>query len=787
MSVSVQTPYQKYTGNGMSTVFALPFGGDKQENILVSVDGLTQAYGVNYTVTALSESSGEITFAVAPGDGLEVIAWRETPIERPDDYAEHGVLPASGLNADLDRMALIVQENAARYDRLLDAVPDIGSVLDNIEDVKAAADLVLTRVVDTVEDLKDLLHGEDQYAHVLGYHEPGDGGGGLYFYDGTDLTSDDNLGTVIVAGDGARWKLQVVDYLSVKQFGAMGNDDNDDQPAIQAAITWIKDSGTKVRRLRVPLGVYRLVSAVSATAHLELNNVVGLSIEGDGCMWGTVFKAMSTDLTLLDVRGSSISCRLENLSFDRDYAEIGDYRVSKALTGAHGIHFYGSWSNPGFWCENVIVTHHDCGIKTSSARMLAATWTGCHFNENRRHGAHLIMNNEDRFIACLANMNGWYASAGGARVKETLHADGVTTEYGAGWRIGDANKTNGAASVGGVYLDSCTTWNNAGHGVHIEGADNGVYPASAIQICNGFFDSSNLSGIFIQFAWGVHIASTKLSWNDQRGIHIGFGAQEVTVAGCVAHDNVNEGYLVYGSAKNVTFSGCQAISNDRDTTAHAYGWRIAGPCEDIHIIGGASGNGSAVLTNGESPGTDPLGALDYTITRNCQYGGIRIEKYAGADSPRQIYIRDVSFPDMDAARLVTYSSGSGLEVGNEIYCDVGRDWTPIITDSASTPAEITAYTVDRAKYWRSGADKVELTLLFTITDDGGKTGSIGVSLPVTSDWQAGPLPAFNHGTGVSLVGLPYGAGMWIQASGGGNIIGEHTYAVGGSYSLTVVT
>lgn len=785
MTVSEQVPYQKYKGNGFATTFALPFGGDVGENIAVSVDAVTLVYDVDYTVSGLTEASGTVTFDVAPAEGAAIIIWRDTPIERSDDYAEHGVLPASGLNADLDRVTRIVQENAAKYDRLLDALPDVQTVIDNIEDVQAAADLVSTRIVNTIADLRNLPSALDSTATVLGYYTAGDGGGGTYYYDAVDLLSVDDGGATIVGDDNGRWKLIATDWVSVNQFGAKPVEGFDNHAAFASLTAWLKAAGNKARSVRIPRGTYEFYETTDEEgfSHWTLDQLVGINFYGDGCLYGTILKAMSTDAHLMDVTGSSIGCTFHNIKFDRDYAEIGGYTVSKAEDGGDGVHFHSCWNNPNFMFTNCLFTHHYEGVRTSTARMLGATFTGCAFLNNAHHGCWLSMNNEDRFIACIANGNGWH-KVGSSRVKNTTDASG---EYGAGWRIGNPTKVNGAASVGGVYFDSPTTWGNAGHGIHLEGADNGVYPASAIQITNGFLDSSGLSGLFIQFAWGVHVSSTKFSWNDQRGLHVGYGVTEVTVAGSTMHDNVLEGTLIYGSAKNVTLSGCQHISNNRDVSNYAYGIRIAGPCEDIHVIGGSSGNGPAVLTNGASPGTDPDALQDYTIPRNCQWGGIRIEKIAGADSPKQVHIRGVSFPDMDAARLVTYSSGSGVDVGNEIYCDVGRDWTPVITDSAGTPAPIAGYTIDRAKYWRTGTDKVEISLRFTITDDGGKTGNIGVSLPVTSDWQAGPLLVQDHGAGTMLVGAPYGAGMWIQASGGGNVIAEHTYAVHGSYSLTVVT
>lgn len=74
---------------------------------------------------------------------------------------------------------------------------------------------------------------------VTGYYTAGDGGGGTYFYDASDTTSADNGGTIIVASDGARWKLSVFAPVTVRQFGAKGDHVTDDSAAFQAAMNWV--------------------------------------------------------------------------------------------------------------------------------------------------------------------------------------------------------------------------------------------------------------------------------------------------------------------------------------------------------------------------------------------------------------------------------------------------------------------------------------------------------------------------------------------------------------------
>ncbi len=97
-------------------------------------------------------------------------------------------------------------------------------------------------------------------AQTLGYYSPGDGGGGTYYLDESDLTSGDNGGSVIVAADGGRWKL-ADNKICVKQFGAKGDGVTDDTVAIQAAYA---HAATLVvgRKVHVPASTYRTSATV---------------------------------------------------------------------------------------------------------------------------------------------------------------------------------------------------------------------------------------------------------------------------------------------------------------------------------------------------------------------------------------------------------------------------------------------------------------------------------------------------------------------------------------------
>lgn len=127
-------------------------------------------------------------------------------------------------------------------------VPD-----DSVGDDQLAWGTILNRVLDSIAALKALDGTRHKRAFVSGYYVPGDRGGGDYYLDGTDTTSPDNGGTIIVANDGARWKLVYTNSLSVRQFGAKGDGVTLDTAAIQSWLNVL--SANKVRGF-LPKGVY---------------------------------------------------------------------------------------------------------------------------------------------------------------------------------------------------------------------------------------------------------------------------------------------------------------------------------------------------------------------------------------------------------------------------------------------------------------------------------------------------------------------------------------------------
>lgn len=169
----------------------------------------------------------------------------------------------------------------------------------------------VARSVDSIVALRALKSTRNKRAFVFGYYLPGDGGGGAYWHDTADTTSADNGGTIIVATDGARWKLRIFGHLSVKQFGAKGDGVTDDTANIQLALNVAQG-----KRLHWPAGTY-IKSArnqIFEGTHLDLDSGATIKRMGtaDGWMFvngevgNTTFATLYNGPSFIKVTGGKI-------------------------------------------------------------------------------------------------------------------------------------------------------------------------------------------------------------------------------------------------------------------------------------------------------------------------------------------------------------------------------------------------------------------------------------------------------------------------------------------------
>jgi hypothetical protein len=123
MTVSVQTPYNSSTGNGVTTVFPYAFKILSADDLKVTVDNVLRTLGADYTVSGVGGNGGNVTFLVAPANGAIVVRYSDTLMKRDTDYQQNGDFREDVVDADFDRLWLGLRDTTSKADRSLRAPP----------------------------------------------------------------------------------------------------------------------------------------------------------------------------------------------------------------------------------------------------------------------------------------------------------------------------------------------------------------------------------------------------------------------------------------------------------------------------------------------------------------------------------------------------------------------------------------------------------------------------------------------------------------------------------------
>ena len=125
MTVSSTTNKTGYEGNGIVSEFAIPFYFLKETDIEVWFVSKTVAekrldYGTDYTVSgAGNQNGGSVTLAEAPAVGDKITVARVVPMTQEVDYRENEIFPAETQERALDKLTMMVQQNAEKLTRSL--------------------------------------------------------------------------------------------------------------------------------------------------------------------------------------------------------------------------------------------------------------------------------------------------------------------------------------------------------------------------------------------------------------------------------------------------------------------------------------------------------------------------------------------------------------------------------------------------------------------------------------------------------------------------------------------
>jgi hypothetical protein len=202
-------PRIRYAGDGARTSFDLPFPVLASDDLLAFVD---QEPATGFALTGLGEATGKITFLEPPAAGTIITLLRRTEGIRETEFVDGGPFRAATINAELDRIMMLIQENREEHNRALRARPFEGDL-----------DFCLPPVAQRANNL-------------LGF----DSSGQPMVFGQSELPISGDASGQLVTPAGATTARALGEHLAavanVRDFGAIGDGVSDDSAAFQAAL-----------------------------------------------------------------------------------------------------------------------------------------------------------------------------------------------------------------------------------------------------------------------------------------------------------------------------------------------------------------------------------------------------------------------------------------------------------------------------------------------------------------------------------------------------------------------
>lgn len=132
MTVPSSTSRDQQAGNGVTTVFTVPFRILDQTHIAVylTVSGVTTllVLTTHYSVSGIGGSNTTVTFVAAPANGATVTFLRSVPITQETDYVPNDPFPAESHERALDKLTMIAQQLDEIGDRSLTLPEQVSGV-----------------------------------------------------------------------------------------------------------------------------------------------------------------------------------------------------------------------------------------------------------------------------------------------------------------------------------------------------------------------------------------------------------------------------------------------------------------------------------------------------------------------------------------------------------------------------------------------------------------------------------------------------------------------------------
>jgi hypothetical protein len=266
VTVSIETAGVDYTGNGVTTAFAVPFPFQANSHIVLTRTDLYDTEselieGVHYTLTgAGSPTGGTATLTVALPSGYGLSVRRNVPFTQETAFTTQGtfspVLHERALDKNVMQIQQVAQSQVTLQNQLTADVNALRAAL-------ASQQASLQAEIDQLR--ADIAAG-------------GGGGGGI------DLGPLDSR-TVLSTGSTRARTLakRFSEVRNVMDFGAEGDGVHDDTPAIRAAILAVENQGGGV--VYMPRGDYNICVQETTRGNNEYALMIGesnVTLQGAG-------------------------------------------------------------------------------------------------------------------------------------------------------------------------------------------------------------------------------------------------------------------------------------------------------------------------------------------------------------------------------------------------------------------------------------------------------------------------------------------------------------------------